>query len=84
MIPKNKFNVLRTDSSKCGAVPVVVMLVAAAFALFATGTLVGFLLSKKTQGFLLFIGVIFLVVFALLNVAGIIRWWKGIRKEIEK
>jgi|GEM_PF-1604125 len=70
--------------AKSGLIPIVVLWVIGALALFASGTVVGLLLSKKTQSLLLVVALFALLAFLIVNTAGIIRWWKSIRDEVNK
>ena len=67
-----------------GAVPLSILLIIGAGTLLGVGVLGGIMLSKGVQGFALIISFTILIIIALANITGIIRWFKALKNEIKK
>lgn len=70
--------------NKTGAIPLSLLLIIGAGTLLGVGVLGGIMLSKGVQGFVLIISFTILIVIALANITGIIRWFKALKKELKK
>ena len=87
MMPKiedgiQTYKQFRTDE-KLGAIPIIILAILSAAALFGLGALVGIMLTKGVQGFaLIVVGTILLIV-ALVNISGVIRWVKELKREMK-
>lgn len=66
-----------------GAIPIIILIILSGVALFGLGTLVGVMLTKGIQGFALIIAGTILLVVALVNITGVIRWVKELKREIK-
>lgn len=66
-----------------GAIPIIILIILSGVALFGLGTLVGIMLTKGIQGFTLIIAGTILLVVALVNITGVIRWVKELKREIK-
>ena len=66
-----------------GAIPIIILIILSGVALFGLGTLVGIILTKGIQGFALIIAGTILLVVALVNITGVIRWVKELKREIK-
>jgi membrane protein implicated in regulation of membrane protease activity len=66
-----------------GAIPIIILIILSGVALFGLGTLVGIMLTKGIQGFALIIAGTILLVVALVNITGVIRWVKELKREIK-
>ena len=66
-----------------GAIPIIILIILSGVALFGLGTLVGIMLTKGIQGFALIIAGTILLVVALVNITGVIRWVKKLKREIK-
>ena len=64
-----------------GAIPIIILIILSGVALFGLGTLVGIMLTKGIQGFALIIAGTILLVVALVNITGVIRWVKELKRE---
>ncbi len=67
-----------------GAIPLSILLIIGAGTLLGVGVLGGIMLSKGVQGFVLIISFTILIIIALANITGIIRWFKALKNEIKK
>jgi membrane protein implicated in regulation of membrane protease activity len=66
-----------------GAIPIIILIILSGVALFGLGTLVGIMLTKGIQGLALIIAGTILLVVALVNITGVIRWVKELKREIK-
>jgi len=66
-----------------GAIPIIILIILSGVALFGLGTLVGIMLTKGIQGLVLIIAGTILLVVALVNITGVIRWVKELKREIK-